>query len=431
MITPVLAKFGKTMGDLYAFADMEQCSAYNTNSENPRASKKHKPSSIASLAKKPTATFMEKTTHKERVQNSTKKDVIAELDSLGDSTYCQYWKKSELVERRFQTLIEQQNNTLACPSVVVSSTAAATTSTMKNVSLGKQPVSDSLHGGVVAEQQTQGNNPLPNQVKNAVSVTKESDNCFSVDVLPPPDPLHLTNEPQKFAVANDEQRFEALQDPVWTQGNRQDALKTFEPTLPAILSSSLKVELSPVATVVNPGHAELAKKIFIKPMPYITFKKPMTSTTSSATKTNRMRFGLYAHTGATINEIRKKALNPQPKSMILSKSGNNYELTDSDSESDSSEASRQRAILRAGKPIPEWARTKNLVPTLESQFSKECLIDPDELFGEFETCDLCAIFPNSTSEKRYKRRTSSGNWADHRLTDEEKARYKQQIGLMK
>jgi hypothetical protein len=133
---------------------------------------------------------------------------------------------------------------------------------------------------------------------------------------------------------------------------------------------------------------------------------------------------------ASPNAIHQKTRS-QEKKIILSKSEDNYEMTDSDSESDSSEASRQRAISRAKKPIPKWAQTKELNEALEYQHSKECPIDPDEQFGEFKTCDLCEIFPNTNSEKRYKRRTSSGDWTDHQLTEEEKARYKQQISLMK
>jgi hypothetical protein len=621
MLIRHLAKVGKTLDDLYAYLGLDKSSVDNTIDDNPRASKKHKPSPFAAsataslamkdqtLAEKPITSSIQKKAQKERIQKLTKKDIIAELDSIGDSTYSQYWKKSELVEHLVDTLTDQQEIVLTCPSSSVSSTAAATTSPMIDVSVKKQRESNLMEctsneedqscpnecekhhdlqdcphdpviaedGVAVAEQQTPTDIPLPNQVKNAVAAvekltirdstdnkdvkpaTKASDNRMSVDVLPSPDLQQPTNEPpvtestkenQKITVAQngssatlkEQSQYETAkqysiesQELAMMQINHRNVVKAFEPTLSTILSSALKAERSPLATVVNPGHVESAKKLFeknasaqnvTKPVPFMVPSareftnmidmKPMSSNSSSAAKTtgNPKRLGLSAHTGATkhasetvsalkskqaqerlekmrekskktgnmaayssiaptavisvtqsssihknkvphistadrIKEIRKKALykevtttltgcpsssqlfhpqaRSQPKSIILSKPEDNYEMSDCGSDSDSSEASEQRAKKR----IPDWARRKNLIPALEHQFSNQCLIDPDELFGEVETCDLCEIFPNADSMKRYKRRNSSGNWTEHRLTEEEKARYKQQINLMK
>jgi Inner centromere protein, ARK binding region len=98
----------------------------------------------------------------------------------------------------------------------------------------------------------------------------------------------------------------------------------------------------------------------------------------------------------------------------------NYEITDNeDSDSDSDDEMSQE---KAAKRIPEWAKRENLIKALNLQYSTNYPIDPDELFGEVETCDLEAIF-NKKSNK-YRRRNSSGDWTKDRVTSEEKRAYK-------
>jgi hypothetical protein len=669
MLIPYLAKVGKTLDDLYAYANIEKRSDSNKNDENPRASKKHKPSPTAAtsavaaatvpmndhtLAEIPKTTIaaVEKKIQRERIQKLTKKDIIAKLDLIGDSCYSQYWKKSELVEHLVDILTEQHYHVQTYPpsselllELLVPPPAATTARSPKKTSAEKhqmmkdhtesnceedeqsRPTSicDKHHDDdleklthkppvfrdekvedvvAVTERQYQKDNPLPNQVKNAVAAVEKltirdstdeknnnnnnkdvkaahnaSDDRMSVDVILTPDlllnpaneppvndsvtELTSTKENQKVATGENisssplKQQVEQLMDGesqffgtaqefgsqhalMMMHDMNRNGVKKYEPTLSPTPASTLKTERSPLATVVNPGHVESAKKLFekttsmqhfTKPVPFTAPKKEMelpsdfsnvvamkavssSSSDLSAAKPNPMRLGLavqavaalgtsevgfalksntaqerlkkmrekskktgimalpssipstaatgisqsssirkykFAHpsNAERINEIRKIALKkegatapsghpsshkmiyehtrPQPTPIILSKSEDNYEMSDSGSDSDSSEASRRRATKR----FPDWARRKNLIIAMEHQFSKHCQIDPDELFGEIETCDLCAIFPSSESKKRYKRRNSSGNWAEYRLTEEEKARCKQQISVTK
>jgi hypothetical protein len=96
-----------------------------------------------------------------------------------------------------------------------------------------------------------------------------------------------------------------------------------------------------------------------------------------------------------------------------------YEISDkedSDVESDSDDESQ-----KSKKRIPTWALRENLNPHLDKQFAEGGL-DPDEIFGEVETCDLQEIFDRKKT--RYIKRTSSGNWCRDRATNEEKIAYK-------
>jgi hypothetical protein len=103
-----------------------------------------------------------------------------------------------------------------------------------------------------------------------------------------------------------------------------------------------------------------------------------------------------------------------------------YEMSDreqSESDSDSENESRKEK-----KRVPLWAQKPNLIPALEKQYtSKTCKFDPDEIFGEVETCDLRAIFDQKKA--RYQRRTSSGNWNQDRATAAEKLTYKRKLGF--
>jgi hypothetical protein len=96
----------------------------------------------------------------------------------------------------------------------------------------------------------------------------------------------------------------------------------------------------------------------------------------------------------------------------------NYEMTDGECDSD---CDSQYADT---KPIPNWARSANLMKALEIQYGTYYPIDPDELFGECETCDLEAIFGKNP---KYRKRNSSGDWTKDRVTTAEKIRYKQLI----
>jgi hypothetical protein len=102
-----------------------------------------------------------------------------------------------------------------------------------------------------------------------------------------------------------------------------------------------------------------------------------------------------------------------------------YEMSDREqSESDSDSENETR---KDKKRVPTWAQKSNLIPALEKQYTaKSSQVDPDEIFGEVQTCDLQAIFDQKKA--RYQRRTSSGNWNQDRATAAEKLTYKRKLG---
>lgn len=101
-----------------------------------------------------------------------------------------------------------------------------------------------------------------------------------------------------------------------------------------------------------------------------------------------------------------------------------YIISDGEESSDSESEEEYGSQQKSKKYVPSWALKANLVPQLEKQFSERA-IDPDELFGEVETCDLVAIF--KTTKQRYLKRSSSGNWTKDRATSAEKLGYKQAL----
>ena len=102
-----------------------------------------------------------------------------------------------------------------------------------------------------------------------------------------------------------------------------------------------------------------------------------------------------------------------------------YEISDregSDDESDSDEESAPR------KRVPDWARSKELIPALQAQFCDASnRIDPDTIFPEVQSCDLEDIFDQKKS--RYSRRTSSGEWTKDQITQGEKITYRKEMGF--
>jgi hypothetical protein len=99
----------------------------------------------------------------------------------------------------------------------------------------------------------------------------------------------------------------------------------------------------------------------------------------------------------------------------------NYEMTDTESDSNSDDES-ETSQKKPKKRVPEWSRRENLHKALTFQYSPNLQIDPDELFGEVETCNLEMIFNKKSSH--YRRRKSSGDWTKDRVTSEEKRAYK-------
>mmetsp|Transcript_1209 Transcript_1209/g.1768 ORF Transcript_1209/g.1768 Transcript_1209/m.1768 type:complete len:776 (+) Transcript_1209:217-2544(+) len=103
-----------------------------------------------------------------------------------------------------------------------------------------------------------------------------------------------------------------------------------------------------------------------------------------------------------------------------------YEISDrEDSESDESDYSDDD---KPKKRIPKWAQRVHLITALEKQFAVgNQRIDPDNIFPEVQTCNLEEIFDQKKS--RYKKRTSSGNWTQDKVTAKEKLVYKREMGF--
>ena len=83
---------------------------------------------------------------------------------------------------------------------------------------------------------------------------------------------------------------------------------------------------------------------------------------------------------------------------------------------------------RPTKPVPQWAKSKNLSRQLHAQSSA----DPDEIFslnGKISTCSLDDVFKTGNPKPCYKRRGSSGNWTNDHLTWKEEWLYKQAMGF--
>ena len=100
-----------------------------------------------------------------------------------------------------------------------------------------------------------------------------------------------------------------------------------------------------------------------------------------------------------------------------------YQMTPYRSDSDESDDEG-----RPAKPVPQWARSKNLNRQLRAQLSA----DPDEIFKAHETtCSLDEVFSTTGKSKPcYKRRGSSGNWLEDRVTWKEEWFYKKAMGYV-
>lgn len=107
-----------------------------------------------------------------------------------------------------------------------------------------------------------------------------------------------------------------------------------------------------------------------------------------------------------------------------------YEISDrEDSETDDSDSESENE--KPKKKIPTWAQRANLYAALEEQYNGRIgslKVDPDDIFPEVQSCDLEAIFGPKKS-KLYKKRASSGNWANDRVTVAEKLIYKREMGF--
>lgn len=129
------------------------------------------------------------------------------------------------------------------------------------------------------------------------------------------------------------------------------------------------------------------------------------------------------------NGLMEKKLKTVPTPRPESMPEDNYDISDKEESDDEDEFEGEPSKPR--KYIPLWAQKEKLLPALEKQFSHvdDNYIDPDELFGEVESCDLKAIFGSPRKKGHYQRRTSSGNWTNDRATVAEKLEYRREHKL--
>lgn len=128
------------------------------------------------------------------------------------------------------------------------------------------------------------------------------------------------------------------------------------------------------------------------------------------------------------SKIQKNPMSPPPstkplRSPVLSPL-DTYEMSDHGGSSDTDE--EEERARRQRKRVPKWAHKENLRNALHRQYTDNT-VDPDALFGEVTSCNLEAIFGRK-KDKKYKKRTSSGNWTKDRATVAEKLAFKRQMG---
>jgi len=128
----------------------------------------------------------------------------------------------------------------------------------------------------------------------------------------------------------------------------------------------------------------------------------------------------------TQQNAREKSSNPSPSAKSILSPHSTYEISDrgEDSSSDESDESNQAPK----KKVPSWAQKQNLLKALHEQYDDTTdRYDPDFIFPEVETCDLAAIF--NKKKNRYKKRASTGNWLEDRVTAVEVLTYKRDMGF--
>ncbi|KAK9819775.1 hypothetical protein WJX72_002212 [[Myrmecia] bisecta] len=117
-----------------------------------------------------------------------------------------------------------------------------------------------------------------------------------------------------------------------------------------------------------------------------------------------------------------------PTTQLVPPGTQSYEISPykSDEGSESEEEDEEPS-----KPVPEWARGRQLLAQLVSQLA----VDPDEIFQQHaKTCSLDEVFGSLERERPGKkdlsRRTSSSNWIEDRVTWKEEMNYKKAMGYL-
>ena len=83
---------------------------------------------------------------------------------------------------------------------------------------------------------------------------------------------------------------------------------------------------------------------------------------------------------------------------------------------------------RPRKPVPVWARGGELVPELTKQYQ----MDPDAIFRSLSrSCALGDLFKHKGNKRKpdFSRRSSSGDWAEDKLTWQEEVEYRRIMGF--
>jgi len=111
--------------------------------------------------------------------------------------------------------------------------------------------------------------------------------------------------------------------------------------------------------------------------------------------------------GPTVLKEKNEVANCTPDSKANIESHDSYQLTD-EKQKQEDEDSDEEYERRKRKRIPSWARSHNLKELLQQQVS----VNPEEIFPRADTCDLEEIFGPNERKKRYRQRTSSGNWSN-------------------
>lgn len=104
-----------------------------------------------------------------------------------------------------------------------------------------------------------------------------------------------------------------------------------------------------------------------------------------------------------------------------------YRGSDDEDDSEDSEEEEEGEKSKVQKPCPLWTRKEYLLPHVLAQST----IDPDDIFGTVRTCNLDEVFAKGAKKKRsFRKRTSSGNWLEDRLTWKEQMSYKRAMGFL-
>ncbi len=220
-------------------------------------------------------------------------------------------------------------------------------------------------------------------------------------------------------------------------------------TAPPVVSISTSTSVKPPqqimmqqqrGLVVNPGAAPSAQASMTSQMsPPVSRPRKSNGQTTAASAANGNGAAPSASSGASAAQQQRHATNlamHQPEAyyargiskMLLqqtppTRKEDNCELVERADESDEEEDEGPLA------PLPAWAQS---MPAVISTHKVQLLADPDLIFPplEVKSCNLDEIFSNFPRKKRFRDRTSSGNWTIDKLTRQEIYEANRALGIM-